>query len=76
MSGYACKTCGAPAAVSRNGVVTRSCRHTGTVVMDLEAVCVGEGRASDEAAAVRLLRRFQGLGVELVRRMRGGHGLS
>lgn len=41
-TGYECKECGSPA-VMQDGVIVRSCGHTGTVVMQMEAHVTASG---------------------------------
>jgi len=54
MERYVCKECRAPAEVSETGI-SRSCEHTGTVLLDMTVTCYGEGGASDKPSRLRLL---------------------
>lgn len=44
--GYQCKECGSPA-VMKDGVLVRSCGHTGTVIATLEAHVTGNGAVNN-----------------------------
>lgn len=65
MTGYACKHCGAPAAVSPDGEITRGCSHAGTVVASMAAVAYGRGGMREANPVFAFLRR---LGQALMRR--------
>lgn len=63
MSGYACKACGAPAAVSDDGAIARSCSHTGAVIASMSAVAYGRGGMRE---ATPILAFFRALGRRLM----------
>lgn len=66
---YQCKECGAPASVDQDGAIVRSCAHTGTVTMALDAVCRGRGRLVDDPDG--LVSFFRRIGNNVMQRMRG-----
>lgn len=77
-TGYACKACGAPAAVDADGTIARSCAHAGTIIAGMKATAYGEGGASAgvrlTAPVMRLLRHLgEALRAELVKRRAGAH---
>jgi hypothetical protein len=68
--GYSCKQCGAPASVTPDGRITRSCEHTGTVAASMSAVAYGRGHVSEAQNPV--LRFLHALGLRI---MGGGRGV-
>ena len=42
MEKYICKECEKEVTV-QNGLVTRSCEHKGTIILQMDVVCTGEG---------------------------------
>lgn len=66
---YTCKLCGAPAAVSATGEITRSCGHDDTVVASMAAVARGVGGVREASgSANRVLQILRALGTALMRR--------
>jgi hypothetical protein len=68
VTGYSCKLCGAPAAVSPDGEITRACAHAGTVVASMAATAYGQGGMGEAGNPV--LRFLRALGTALMRRAR------
>lgn len=47
---YICKECGMSVLVLDNSEQLRPCGHTGTILLDMEVVCIGVGDAKTEGA--------------------------
>ena len=67
MPGYSCKACGAPAEVTDDGRIVRTCEHAGTVIASMSAVATGRGGVREKN---RVLAFFQALGRSLMRAVR------
>lgn len=63
MTGYTCKECGAPADVTDDGRILRSCDHAGTVLASMDAVAYGRGGLRERN---RLFEFFRALGLRLM----------
>lgn len=62
--GYSCKLCGAPADVTPDGIITRTCEHSGTIVATMSAVAYGRGHVSEAQHPV--LRFLRALGLRIM----------
>jgi hypothetical protein len=52
---YICKECNAPATVGADGVIARTCQHTGTILLDMSVVCTGEGGVKDKSRLAQII---------------------
>jgi transposase-like protein len=43
MERYTCKECGKEASVDSDGKITRTCEHTGLVILDMALTVTGDG---------------------------------
>ena len=54
MERYICKECGAEATV-KDFIISRSCEHTGIVLLDMKVTCYGEGGAQEAPSRLSLI---------------------
>jgi hypothetical protein len=50
---YLCKECGASATVALDGAISRTCRHNGTILLDMTVTCTGDGGMKETPSRLR-----------------------